>query len=291
MREIVFVTCNAMPELTESDALVAAALEAQGASVTRAPWNGQQSPFAQADLIVMRSTWDYTSHYQAFAEWLDTLGAYKSVVNSPSLMRWNMTKGYLLELVQKGAPMPPTLTVKPDAGSVAAAMDALGIDEAVVKPQIGATASGLSIARANDDASLAAAAARLGAATGDMDGLIQPLITEIRDIGETSMIFIEGEFSHAVVKRPNSGDIRVQEEHGGRTELVDPPIWAIAAGARILDLLPEPAFYARVDAVILDETLKLMEVELIEPELFFTYSPEADFGAADRFAAALIQRL
>lgn len=286
MKKIIFATCNATPELTESDALVAAALEARGVEVTALPWNGPQTSFAVADLIVVRSTWDYADNHEAFGQWLESLNAYPAVINSPSLMRWNMTKSYLLGLAQKSAPLPPTLAVKPEAGSIAAAMKALEIDEAVVKPQIGATASGLSVVHRDDPDALSAAAVKLG-----MDGLVQPLIPEIRHVGETSMIFVDGNFSHAVVKRPNSGDIRVQEEHGGRTEQINPPVWAIDEGARILELLPEPAFYARVDAVILDETLKLMEVELIEPELFFTYSPEADFGAADRFAAALIQRL
>lgn len=287
MRKIVFATCNALPGLTESDALVAAAIEAQGVKVEAAPWNGPQAVFAEAGLVVVRSTWDYADHHNAFAQWLESLKAYSPVpINAPSLMGWNMTKSYLLELAQMGAPLPPTLAVKPEEGAIAAAMQELNLEEAVVKPQIGAGASGLSIVRTDDPDGVAKAAGKLG-----MDGLVQPLIPEIRDSGEASMIFVDGKFSHAVVKRPNSGDIRVQEEHGGRTEWVEPPAWAVEEGERILDLLPEPAFYARVDAVILDETLKLMEVELIEPELFFTYSPEADSGAAARFADALMQRL
>lgn len=282
MKKVVFATCNALPGLTKSDALVAAALERRGAQVRPAPWNGPQAPFAEADLIVVRSTWDYTDDDKAFEQWLERLSTYPVVINSPSLMRWNMTKSYLLELAQKGAPLPPTVSAKPDVASIATAMDALGLEEAVVKPQIGAGADGLSIVRKDDPNGAAKAAAKLGG-----DGLIQPLLPEIRDIGETSIMFVDGEFSHAVIKTPKTGDIRVQEEHGGRTERIDPPAWAIEACVRILGLLPEPAFYARVDAVILDETLKLMEVELIEPELFFNYAPDA----ADRFADALMKRI
>lgn len=273
--------------------MLAQALEARGARVAPAPWTGPQTPFAEADLIVARTTWDYDARSQAFADWLESLerGA-AAVVNPPRLMRWNMNKRYLLELAEKGAPLPPTRAVKPDAASIAAAMEELRLERAVVKPQIGAGARGLSLVDAQDSESLARAAKTL-APCGD--GLVQPFIPEIRDVGETSMIFLDGALSHAVVKRPESGDIRVQEEYGGRTERVDPPSFAVNEAARTLGFLPEPPVYARVDAVILDGAMRLMEVELIEPELFFTYAPEAEsgaaFGAADRFADALLKRL
>ncbi|MEL7490188.1 MAG: hypothetical protein AAGJ73_05670 [Pseudomonadota bacterium] len=282
MPVIAFATCNDLPEIQISDALVADGLEAAGVRVVAAPWNGDQAAFETADMIVVRSTWDYPADPEAFRRWLIGLGHRQRVVNEPSLMHWNFTKRYLMRLGVAGAPLPPTRFVAPDAGDLARAMDELGLAQAVVKPVIGATASGLSIIERDDKAGLETAAGALGHA-----GLVQPLIDDIITRGETSLIYIDGAFTHAVVKRPKEGDIRVQEEHGGVTALTDAPAWAIAEGARILEMLPAPPTYARVDAVILDERLQLMEVELIEPELFFTHRPEA----ADRFAAALLKKL
>ena len=282
MTMIVFATCHEFPDIQMSDALVADGLEAAGVRVRAAAWNGDQTPFKEADMIVVRSTWDYPQDAEAFRRWLIGLGAYKTVVNGPALMHWNFTKRYLMRLGVSGAPLPPTRFVAPHAVDIARAMEELALERAVVKPVIGATASGLSIVERGDTQGLQAAADALGHA-----GLVQPLIPEIKTLGETSLIYIDGAFSHAVVKRPKDGDIRVQEEHGGVTTLTDAPAWAVKEGAAILEMLPEAPMYARVDAVILDERLQLMEVELIEPELFFTHQPEA----ADRFAAALLKKL
>ena len=284
---VVFATCNECPDLQLSDALVADALEAAGVRVWAAPWNGSTKAFTEADLIVVRSTWDYPSAIEPFRAWLGGFVKGDRVVNSPSLMRWNFTKRYLMRLAADGAPLPPTRFAAPTVRDIAAAMDDLKINEGVVKPIIGATASGLSRVRRDDQISLQAAAERLGHACPGQTCLVQPLIAAIATLGETSMVYINGEFTHAVLKRPQPGDIRVQEEHGGATKRTEPTAAAIRRGAEILKLLPEMPLYARVDAVILDETLQLMEVELIEPELFYTHAPEA----ADRFAAALLEKL
>ncbi len=289
MPTIVFATCARMPAPTQSDAILAAALEARGARVEAAPWSGPQAPFERADMTVVRSTWDYAEQPEAFAAWLDGLdrarGEGRPVVNAPGLMRWNMDKRYLLDLAAHGAALPPTLSAAPEAAAIADALTGLGVERAIVKPRIGAGARGLSMVEARDPSSLARAA---GALKGGQ-ALVQAFMPEIETRGETSMIFVDGAFSHAVVKRPKAGDIRVQEDHGGRAGPVDPPAFAVEAAGRLLDRLPEPAVYARIDGVVLDGGFQLMEVELIEPELFFTYFPSS--GAAARFADALMTRL
>ena len=283
---IIFITCNEMPELTASDAVAAEALGVLGVNVLAAPWNGDQTLFHGADLIVIRSTWDYPAHHAMFRNWLGALNDDARVVNPPSLMRWNLSKRYLLELAGKGAPVPALKLVSPEARAIAQAMDTLGLDKAVVKPEFGATGSGLSLVSRDDVDGLESAARKLA-----MPGFVQALIPEISDFGETSLMYFNGDYSHAVTKRPMTGQILCQEEHGGTTVAANPPDWAIADGARILEMLPGLPLYARVDAIIpaggLDETMRLMEVELIEPELFFPYCPHS----ADRFADALMKRM
>jgi glutathione synthase/RimK-type ligase-like ATP-grasp enzyme len=110
--------------------------------------------------------------------------------------------------------------------------------------------------------------------------IVQPLIEEIARTGEFSLMLFDGEYSHAVLKRPRSGDFRVQEYHGGETRPCDsPPGGAIALAQAALAAAPQRATYARVDIVPDDEgTLRIMELELIEPALFLDHAP--DRGAA-----------
>lgn len=282
MSRIVFATCSARPDIQSGDALVAKALEARGAIVAAAPWNGPQDAFEAADAVVVRSTWDYQTAPDAFAVWLAAQERASAVFNPPALMRWNMSKRYLLELALKGAPLPPTRLIEPSAAAIEAAMAAMGLDEAVVKPEFGATGSGLSRVVRGDAAGLAAAAEKMA-----MSGVVQALVPEIASRGETSFIFIDGDFSHAVVKRPKSGEILCQAEHGGLTQAASPPGSAVDTARAVLEMTPQSPLYARIDAILLDGRMQLMELEVIEPELFFTYCPEA----ADRFAAALLKRL
>ncbi len=282
MTHLVFATCKANPDIQPSDAVVRDALVARGVQVSVAPWNGPQAVFNDADAVILRSTWDYQYTPDAFLGWLDQCAGTGLVLNPPPLVRWNVSKRYLLSLADLGAPLPPTRLVAPNAASIAAMMDEMGLAVAVVKPEFGATSSGLSVVERDDASGLAAAARALA-----MPGIVQPVLSEISVRGETSFVFIDGDFSHAVTKRPKQGEIRCQMEFGGVSEQARPPIWAVDEALRILKMAPGDPVYARVDAIILDDTLQLMELELIEPELFFTYSHEA----ADRFAAALMKRL
>lgn len=278
---IAFATCLREPEMQPGDTLFAAALEHRGARVVAAPWNGDFTPFAAADITVVRSTWDYPENVAPFEIWLQRMAkARGKTFNSLDLMRWNLPKTYLIDLADRGAPMPKSLIVNRDADAIANAMDRLNLTEAVVKPIYGGTSRGLSIVRRGDSAGLDAAVSIL-----QHKAMVQPVIAEIA-AGETSIVFFAGEYSHAVLKRPVAGDIRSQPEFGARVTAMTPPGWAIEEAQKILALMPEPALYARVDVVLLDGRLWLMEVEVIEPDLFLTH----DEGAAGRFADILIER-
>ncbi len=281
MTTIALATCRKYPDLTPSDRILAEALGRRGARVIEAPWNGDFAPFAAADLTVVRSTWDYYNVVGEFLAWVAGLEKERRVFNPPPLLRWSMTKAYLFELAEKGAPMPPMQQIEPTAGALAGAMDALGLDDAIVKPLSGGTASGLSRVARRDVSALNDAAAILNGAA-----LVMPFIPDIATLGETSFVFLGGEFSHAVVKTPKPGDIRVQEDHGGVSRLVEAPEWAVAEAQRILSLCPTGAAYARVDVIVHEAHVTLMEVELVEPELFFTLRPTA----ADRLAEILVDK-
>ena len=271
MPRVVFATCRAMPAFQPDDQLIADALLGLGCTVKPAPWNGPCEPFAEADLVVVRSTWDYFEQPLAFAAWLQQLKGVRGVVcNQPDLMLWNCNKTYLLDLAERGAPLPPTRLCRPDAAELQQAMSELGLREAIVKPVIGAGASGLTILRSEDPASFERAAAAL-----KHQGLVQPLLAEIRTHGETSCTFFAGEFSHAVIKHPGADSILVQSEHGGRSERVALTPAQLTVARAMLDLLPEPAVFARVDMIFGDHAPMLMEIEVIEPELFVRHEAKA----------------
>lgn len=276
MPQIVFATCRTMPDFQPDDLPIAKALEARGASVTPVPWNGPFEPFQTADMVVVRSTWDYFDHADEFASWLIRLEAVPGKVhNSPNLMAWNAQKTYLLDLADQGAPLPPTRLTKPTAVALSAAMHELELEVAVAKPVVGAGASGLTILRRDDPASFTQAATKLAKDAIGCDALVQPLLEEIRLLGETSFTFFGSEFSHAVVKRPSQDSILVQAEHGGTTSPIAPNPQDLQLARQMLTLLPEPATFARVDMVLTKNHPLLMEVEVIEPELFVLHDQEA----------------
>lgn len=278
---IAFVTWRGLPDLSADDRLAAAALESRGAAVEPAVWDDPAADWLAYDAVVVRSTWDYHHRPVEFLRWIERVeSAGARVWNPPSLLRWNLDKRYLAELGRRGVPVVPTHIVPQGSGRhLSAALAAAGWDDAVIKPAVSASAHETwraSRARAAADAERFAALVRAG------DVLVQPYLDAI-ERGEWSLCFFGGRYSHAVLKRPRSGDFRVQSELGGEVVLADPDAAVVQRAEEIVALLPTPWLYARVDACALDGALVLMELELIEPTLFF----HADPAAPVRFAEAL----
>jgi glutathione synthase/RimK-type ligase-like ATP-grasp enzyme len=117
--------------------------------------------------------------------------------------------------------------------------------------------------------------------------LVQAFLPEIETLGEHSLIFFDGEFSHAVLKKPADGDFRVQNEYGGSQTPVPAANWMLEQAAEALAMAPDQCLYARVDVVAKDRRLIIMELELIEPLLFLAL----DAGAPARFARAIARRV
>src|SRR5579883_470803 len=143
MPAIVLATCNAWPELAAGDAPLARALaERHGVEVRTARWNAAEDRalFAAADLVVLRSNWDYHHAPAAFVAWLGWLDALGTpVFNQPALVRWNLDKGYLLELAGRGANVPRTLVVENEPAAIRAAVAGFGGAPVVLKPAVGAS--------------------------------------------------------------------------------------------------------------------------------------------------------
>jgi glutathione synthase/RimK-type ligase-like ATP-grasp enzyme len=249
--------------------------------VASAPWNGPFEPFAHGP-VVIRATWDYHETPDAYVGWLDRLPSGRTF-NAPSLIRWNLAKTYVLDLAQRGAPVPRSMVAAAEPAAVASALSALGLREAVIKPLVGASGFGVERVERGDEAgALARVLARKPAARV----LVQEFLDGIAD-GELAGVFFDGVFSHGLRRVPAAGEFRINTQYGGRMEAITLPPDVVAAMAAVVALLPERALYARVDGVVQSRSFMLIEVEVNEPALGLDLVADA----AERFADALLARL
>ncbi len=259
---------------------LAGPLRAAGLTVAAQPWTDAIDR-DQARLVMPSLAWGYHGRQGEWFEKLDALEAAGiRMVNPPSVLRWNSTKTYLVELAGKGAPVVPTHAH--DAltqDHVQAAFDVFGVDEVVVKPQV--SAGSHETIRVKRHGSLD------GGPTGP--ALIQPFLPAVGEEGELSLFYFDGQFSHAVTKVAEAGDFRVQPQFGGRVSEIAPEREALRAAEMVLEAAPVANLtYARVDLIRgLDHTPQLMELEVIEPDLFLQHAH--DQGAA--FAAAVVRAI
>ena len=235
-------------------------------------------------LALLGTTWDYTDHPAEFLTRIEALeAAGVTVCNSSQVVRWNADKRYLEELAEAGAASIPTLWYDhPGEAEIRAAFDQFGCDRVVVKRRVGAGALG-QFSFARDDAALSGW--RMGHAA-----MIQPFLPSIQSEGEYSFVFVDGSFSHAILKQAAAGDYRIQSLYGGRETAITSSPADIATASSIMAMLPfaQAPLYARIDMVRREDgVLALIEAELIEPYLYPLQGPE--FGAM--LAKAVVARL
>jgi glutathione synthase/RimK-type ligase-like ATP-grasp enzyme len=278
MKKIAFVTYAANPTITPDDNLTAEALRRMGYMVQPAVWDDPAVAWQAFDLVLIRSPWDYHHKAEAFVAWLDRLeGLGVAVENALPLLRWNAHKTYLRDLEARGIPIIPTVWVK--QGEPMPALTAVWGEphEVVVKPTVSASAYLTERLRTEE----------LSAFKAAVDIMIQPFVREITVVGEWSLLYFDGLYSHAVKKYPQAGDFRVQSAFGGKVSLEVPTPALLEQVQGILNALDTTPLYARVDGVEVDGRFLLMELELVEPSLFL----RADVDAPQRFAAAIAARV
>jgi len=246
-------------------------LERAGCHVDPVAWTefGDVSAY---DLVLPLVAWGYNLDYPRWLDLLDRAEAeHWPMINPPALLRWNGDKSYLAEIADRGVSTVPTLAVEACCDAdIEEARRRFDSDWLVIKPPVSASASETHLLGPNDD---------LPHERHRQPVIIQPLIEEITRTGEFSLMLFDGEFSHAVVKRPKSGDFRVQPHLGGVTLPSKAPPGGVRLAQQALAAAPAHATYARVDIIPDDEgTLRIMELELIEPALFLDHA--TDGGAA-----------
>jgi hypothetical protein len=283
--DVTIVTHAAMRDGSVDDRLLADALAAAGARVRLAVWNDGGVDWARSRLTIVRSTWDYHLDPPRWFQWLDAAGAVTRLINTAPILRWNSDKRYLLELTRAGVPVVPTEHIAGgQAIDLADRCRQLGWRDVVVKPAIGASAEGAS--RFASTGLAGAGQAHLAALLAAGDALVQPFQAAVDVERERSLVFLGGRFSHAFTKPPflrGTGDGLGEALHQPTTEEREVAARVLAA-AGILAGGAAPVAYARVDVVPAPGGPRLMELELIEPDLGLRLAP----GAPAALASAIL---
>ncbi|HEX6834773.1 MAG TPA: hypothetical protein VF132_14640 [Rudaea sp.] len=293
---IALVTAAAARDLDEDLPPLVTALARHPVDVDVVNWGDAQVDWSRFDVALLRSTWDYTQRLPEFLAWVERASSATRLLNPAAIVRWNTDKHYLRDLARAGVATVPSEFIEP--GEIAAIVidrflagnEAQASAEFVVKPSIGAgSRDAQRYGRDERDAAVAHAVRLLDA---KRSVLLQPYLDRVDAHGETALIHVDGEFSHAIRKGPllRRGEgptralfaaehITAREPTAAERELARNTLAAIPH--------PTPLLYARVDLIQdRDGTPRVLELELTEPSLFFGHAE----GAADRLAAALIAR-
>ncbi len=287
---IALVTAVAARQADEDLPPLESALRHAGADVTIAEWD-RPHDWARFDMALLRSTWDYPLRLAEFLAWIGEVGRKTRLNNPPQVVKWSSDKHYVAELARNGVPTVLTKFVEPGERPeprIAELLNGPEILEFVVKPAVGAGSRDAQRFGRGEEADAARHALRM--LNENRAVLLQPYLSRVDEHGETALVYFEGEFSHAIRKGP-----LLKRQEGPTSELFAretitpriPDAAELSVGASALRALPfEPPLYARVDLIRdQDGAPVVLELELIEPSLFFPFAA----GSAERFAAAVLR--
>lgn len=268
------------------DELVHQPLRNLGWDITDVVWNAE-ADWNAYDVVVIRSPWDYQQHLSHFLAVLRRIDESSATLYNPfDIVRANIDKQYLFDLQHSNSEIVPTLLLEaPAPADVQDAFRHFRAERLVLKPTIGANADDTyRISRKTTESEIAAICEVFSTKVC----LAQPFMHGITTEGEFSLMYFDGRLSHSIIKTPQQGDFRVQEEHGGGVvPLEKPEPELIVAGDRVIATLPAAPLYARVDLVRTEnDSFAVMELELIEPCLYFRFGA----GSAQTFAQAIAER-
>ena len=282
MKRIGFITSSDAPDIAADDRLLVHELERLNITGIPAPWDSHDVDWKAFDLLLVRSCWNYHLHPEKFETWMNSLVRNNvRMANQPHIVLWNMNKYYLKGLMEKGVRIPDSVWLTerdfhPD--KLYNILVDKKWDRAVLKPCISASSFRTTIVtplNAREEGNTIAQSFPKGGM------ILQKFMDLIPQQGELSVIFFNGEYSHSVLKQAKAGEFRVQHQFGGTARPISIPGEIINSASNVISKLDTVPLYARVDGIAADKDFTLMELELIEPVLFFSHAPHA----ARRFAA------
>jgi glutathione synthase/RimK-type ligase-like ATP-grasp enzyme len=274
---IAIATCAAYADLKADDKLLREAFAERGCEARAVIWNEPGTEWRNFDLCMIRSTWDYHEHHAEYLAWAGRVQTECRLRNSAELVIWNSDKRYLKALEARGIRTVPTVWVSRESPlDLERILVGTGWQEAVVKPVVDLGARNLHRVRAGESSPA------LESILQRHDAMVQPFLPSLEERGELSLIYVGGELTHTVRKRPAAGDFRVQSIWGGTTAREEPTLAERELAEATMEEFKEAPLYARVDLVegpTRDPCL--IELELIEPNLFLTQHPPAAEALAD----------
>jgi glutathione synthase/RimK-type ligase-like ATP-grasp enzyme len=285
VKPVAFVTHSEQPDISSDDFLAAQALHGLGFEVLAAVWDNPKVVWTDFAVVVLRSTWDYHTRITEYRAWLEARATDgTNLHNSAHSVLVNLDKSYLLELEKRGVQILPfSHHLQNSHLDLHDLLESRGWQDVVIKPAISASAFGTwrsSVGSAKQDQ------ARLTTQLEQTNLLVQPFAPEIQHLGEWSLIFFSGQYSHAVLKKPAADDFRVQTHFGGSASNAAPSERLIAQTQAVIAALDEIPLYARVDGIERDGQFWLLELEIHEPHLFLGTNQ----GAAMYFAKSIAKK-
>jgi hypothetical protein len=266
VRRIAFLTMHDPSGFVIDDELAVLPLARCGIQVETIPWDRPGIDWRQYALVVIRSTWDYQHKAREFLDVLEGIERLGVRLDNgseivPTFWREGLRRGELVPLFEE-----------------------LRSDEGVIKPVMSSNAQGawrLDAKRARE------LAPEIEAYFAGRPLMMQPFERGITEEGEFSLVYLNGQHSHSLLKTPRRGDFRVQEEHGSAIVAITPEPALREAGDAAIAAVGQKLLYARVDLVRSGNAFRVMELELVEPSMYLRIEP----GAPDRFADAIASRL
>lgn len=265
-------------------AILVKALKRRGVESRSVAWDDPSVNWAESDLCIIKSASNYVLYSKSFIKWTKDVEEKTRLWNTSRLVEWNHDKHYLKDLESKGVPMPSSIFVEKESDErLSHILRGLGWSDIVIKPTISAGSFGLKRFKADSleaERYLTELTKRgfsqkfLGDvwAFSPSDAIVQPFIPEIVN-GEVSLLYFGGRFSHAVIKKAIAGDFRSHPIWGASVEKHEPSVEELRVGETVLNAM-DPTEYARIDMVKTSKSPLIIEVELIEPFLFFDMFPE-----------------
>ena len=286
MKRCAFLSMDSLEDFFSYDQMLFEPLKTVGWLAEEVSWRKPDVDWNNYDAVVIRTTWDYQDDVEGFMACLQRIEASSAQLqNSLKIVEWNISKSYLKDLQNQGINIVPTLWFDSfSLSEIRAGFDYFNSPQLVIKPLISANAD--HTYRLTPE-SLVQQADDLKAIFASREFMLQPFLNGIVDEGEYSLFYFAGHYSHSILKQPESGDFRVQEEHGGRLSSIQPCEDMLTTARHSLAALPEDVLYARIDLVRHKKEFVLIEIELIEPSLYFNM----DSDSPQRFVVAFIEML